>query len=594
MEKERGGGRDDVVEQVRAATDIVQLLGEYVTLKRAGRSFKGLCPFHTEKTPSFMVSPDRQVYHCFGCHKGGDVFSFVMEHDGVSFVEALRSLAGRAGIVVEKRRERDGAQDPLYEAADLAARWFQSCLGRPEGAAVRRYLEQRGLAPATVERFRLGAAPNAWEGLGPSLRQAGVQEETLLALGLVARRAQGSGTYDVFRNRLMIPVVSLSGRVVGFGGRVLPGGEAETGPKYLNSPDSPIYHKGQILYGLAEARGAIRRHDAAVLTEGYLDFLTLHQAGVGHVVAACGTAFSPRQAALLHRYTHRAYILGDSDPAGRRAAVRTAGLLLEHGFLVYLVELPGGYDPDSFVREHGAGALETRLREAPSYVAFMKLLVDRRAGDLAVKDRVLRHLLDDLVRVPDPLLQELYGKDLARTFGLSDAALAAALDERRGRPARAAAALPAGDAVTDPRRAALVEAQRGLLWLCLQGPAWVARLAAACDPEDFEPGSPRRLFEALAAAGTGGWFDRLEQEEDRSLATELALAEPPSGEAERLFHDYVAALKEARLQSAESDLRRRLRAAEQQGDEAEVRRLLEEQRHLAQDRSAWRKRAGWS
>lgn len=596
MERERRGGgrtRDEVVEQVRAATDVVQFLGEYVNLKRAGRSFKGLCPFHTEKTPSFMVNPERQVYHCFGCHKGGDVFSFVMEHDGVSFVEALRTLAERAGIPIEVRRERDAGQDALYEAAERAARWYEERLGSSEGAPVRRYLEQRGLEPATVGRFRLGAAPNVWEDLGPALRQAGVPEETLLALGLVARRAHGSGTYDVFRNRLMIPVQSLSGRVVGFGGRVLPGAEGETGPKYLNSPDSPVYHKGQILYGLAEARGAIRRHDAAVLTEGYLDFLTLHQAGIEHVVAACGTAFSPQQAALLHRYTHRAYILGDSDPAGRRAAVRTAGLLLEHGFLVYLVELPGGYDPDSFVREHGAAALETRLREAPSYVAFMKLLVDRRAGDLAVKDRVLRHLLDDLVRVSDPLLQELYGKELARTFGLSEAALGAALDDRRGRQARRAAP-QAAEAAPDPRRAALAEAQRGLLWLGLQGPAWVERLAATCDPEDFDAGAPRRLFEALGTAGTGGWFDRLEQEEDRSLATELALADPPAGEAERLFHDYVAALKEARLQAAEADLRCRLQEAEHRGDEAELRRLLEEQRHLAQDRSAWRKRAGWS
>src|SRR5262249_42851979 len=267
------------------------------------------------------------------------------------------------------------------------------------------------------------------------------------------------------------------------------------------------------------------------------------QAGIEHVVAACGTAFTPHQAALLHRYTRRAYILGDSDPAGRRAAVRTAGLLLEHGFLVYLVELPAGYDPDSFVREHGGAALETRIREAPSYVSSMKLLVDRRAGDLAVKERVIRHLLDDLARVADPLLQELYGKELSRTFGLSDAAVHAALDQRQSRPA--ARALPVTPAV-ETRTGVVYEAERGLLRLALTQAEWADRLAATLAAEDFEPGPPRRLFEALFARGACPWFDRLEDDADRSYATELALSDNPVGEPERLFNDYARALKSAR------------------------------------------------
>jgi DNA primase len=589
-------GRDDTVERVREATDVVQLIGQYVNLKRAGRSFKGLCPFHNEKTPSFMVSPERQMYHCFGCHKGGDVFSFLMEHDGVSFVEALRTLGERAGVEVETRRPRDAGNDGLYDAAERAARFFVSRLERPEGEPVRRYVRKRGLSPAVVERFRLGAAPNAWEDLGRVLREDGVAEATLLALGLVARRAQaGGGVYDVFRNRLVIPIGSLSGRVVGFGGRVLPGADGEAGgPKYLNSSDSPIYHKGQLLYGLAEARAAIRRQDAVILTEGYLDFLSLFQAGLEHVVAACGTAFTPQQAALLQRYTHRAYILGDSDPAGRRAAVRTAGLLLEHGFLVYLVELPSGYDPDSFVREHGPAALETRVREAPSYIGAMKLLVDRRAGDLAVKERVLRHLLDDLARVADPVLRELYTAELGRAFGLSDAALAAGLEQRRGRSAAGRPSAAVAPAAPAAPAGAAGEAQRGLLRLGLQGPGWVERLAAVLAAEDFDAGPPRRLFAALVRAESGGWFDGLEDEADRSYATELALGDMPGGEPERLFQDYVAALKSARLEAAEGALRERLLEAERRGDDAETVRLLEEQRRLAQDRSGWKRRAAWN
>ena len=587
--------RDDTVERVRAATDIVQLVGQYVNLKRSGRSMKGLCPFHDEKTPSFMVSPDRQFFHCFGCQKGGDVFTFLMEHDGVSFGEALRTLAEKAGIPVETRRGRDTAHDPLYEAAELAARWYAERLGRPEGEPVRRYLARRGLQAATLDRFRLGAAPNAWEELGRALRAEGVTEETLLALGLVARRAQAGGTYDVFRNRLMIPIVSLSGRVVGFGGRVLPGGEEkERGPKYLNTPDSPIYHKGQLLYGLADARGAIRRQESVILTEGYLDTISLVQAGIEHVVAACGTAFTPQQAALLHRYTRRAYILGDSDPAGRRAAVRTAGLLLEHGFLVFLVELPSGDDPDSFVREHGGPALETRLREAPSYVAYMKLLVDRRAGDLAVKERVLRHVLDDLVRVPDPLLQELYGKELGRSFGMSETALADALAHRRGEATGVMRRQPAP--AEEPERSAVRDAERGLLRLALGGGAWLDRVVEALEPADFATEPARRLFEALQRAGAtvdpaSGWFGRIEDAEERSLATRLALEDMPPGDPERLFADYVATLKGAKIEAAEGELRLRLAAAEERGDREQLTRLLDEQRALAQDRSTLKKRA---
>jgi len=406
----RGRLSNEVIESVRAATDIVELVGQYVNLKRAGGSFKGLCPFHTEKTPSFFVRSDRQMYYCFGCQRGGDPFRFVMEHDGVSFTEAVRLLGQRAGIVVEASREDEG-HDELYAVAESAARFFVDTLHGPDGERVRAYLAKRGISRQIAERFRLGAAPPAWDRLAQALRAEGFAEDKLLQLGLVARRKGGDGVYDVFRDRLVFPILSLSARVIGFGGRILPGPEAEGAPKYLNSPDSPIYHKSKILYGLAEARAAVRRADSAIITEGYLDFLSLFQAGIEQTVAACGTAFGPAQAALLHRYTHRAYILGDSDSAGRRAAVRAAGLLLEHGFLVHIVELPSGYDPDAFVREHGGAAMATRVREAPGYVAYMKLLVDRRAGELAAKERVVRHLLADLGRLSDPLLQELYSKE---------------------------------------------------------------------------------------------------------------------------------------------------------------------------------------
>jgi DNA primase len=577
---------DDTVERVRSATDIVEYIGSFVTLKRAGRSYKGLCPFHNERTPSFLVNPDRQMYHCFGCHRGGDVFSFAMEHDGTSFLEALRALGARAGIEIETRSEGREVNDGLYAAAERAARFFVEALAAPAGEAARRYARERGLTTATIERFRLGAAPNAWDEMSRVLRTDGIPDETLVSLGLAARSTKGHGVYDTFRNRLVIPIESLSGRVIGFGGRALPGG-ADEGPKYLNTADSPIYHKGQVLYGLAAARGAIRRQDGAILTEGYMDTLSLVQAGIENVVAACGTAFTPAQAALLHRYTRRAYILGDSDPAGRRAAVRTAGLLLEHGFLVYIVELPSGSDPDSFVREYGAEALERRLREAPTYVGYMKLLVDRRAGELAVKDRAVRRLLDDVSRIGDPVLQELYLKELGRGFALSDQALASAVAGRRSRQPVPEVAEPA-EIVRGP--AAM--AQRALLRLGLLDGTWAARLGAELTADDFESGPPRRLFEVLAGpeGRAGAWLDQLEGDGERAFASELALEEIPAGEPERLYRDYVVALRGARLEATERDLLQRLAAAQERGDHDAERDLQQRHRALVQERMQLRQR----
>ena len=545
MSERHGKLSNEVIEQVRTGTEIIELVSQYVTLKRAGRSYKGLCPFHTEKTPSFTVSPDRQAYYCFGCQKGGDAFSFLMEHDGVSFVESVRQLGQRVGVLVEIEKST-GAHDALYEAAERAAAFYEKSLWLPESQAVRAYLEKRGISRETVERFRLGVAPDAWESLGPELAKDDISEETLLALGLVARRSSG-GTYDLFRNRAMFPIQSLSGRIIGFGGRILPGQTDESAPKYVNSSDSPIYHKQRILYGLAEARGAIRRSEMAVITEGYMDFLALYQAGIENVVAACGTAFGPQQAALLHRYTHRAYILGDSDPAGRRAAVRTAGLLLEHGFLVHLVELPSGHDPDTFVRENGAAAMETRLREAPGYVAYMKGLVDRRAGDLAVKERVVRHLLDDLGRISDPLLQELYSKELCRSFGLTETTVVTALSKRQAPAPGNKPRETSQEESATPVSPRLKAARHGLLRLALTGQEWAARLIDECDPEDFADGSQRRVFEALVSARhEGRWRDYVSME-DGSFGTEIEMQGPGSGNPERLFQDYRTCILESRL-----------------------------------------------
>jgi len=335
---------DDLKERIRAAVDIVTVIGERIPLKKAGRNFVARCPFHQEKTPSFNVNPERQIYHCFGCGAGGDVFSFLMEHDKVSFPEALRTLAAKAGIALPDRqsaraRTNEQARDIYYRANALAREYFIAALNDPaKGEAARRYLERRGLTKETIATFGLGFAPDAWDGFMSYARPKGLSYEVLANAGLLVQNEQGR-FYDRFRGRVMFPVVNDSGRTVAFGARTLdPAGE----PKYLNSSESPVYQKGRILYGLYHARDAIRQENSVLIVEGYMDVLQLMQAGIRNVVATCGTALTREHGAILRRYADRIILLFDGDEAGIRAASRAGDVLLEAGIEGHVALLPGG------------------------------------------------------------------------------------------------------------------------------------------------------------------------------------------------------------------------------------------------------------
>jgi DNA primase len=352
---------DEVIDQLRDRVDVVALVGRFVTLKKSGRSYKGLCPFHDEKTPSFNVNPDRQMFHCFGCREGGNAITFLMKMENLTFPEAVRALAGEYGIEVpETDAGERGLGERLREANDLAQSRYRAALAVP-GNPGASYLASRGLDAETIERFGIGFAPDRWDFIECALRVKKIPAEIGERAGLLAERNSG-GHYDRLRGRVVFPIRDVRGRVIGFGGRAL---GADQEPKYLNTPESPIFRKREVFYGFPLALEPIRRQERAVVVEGYFDLIALHRAGVEGVVATCGTALTPEHARNLRRRARGVVLLFDGDAAGQRAMERSLEVLLPQGLRVRAALLPAGDDPDSFLAREGADALREAVDQAP-------------------------------------------------------------------------------------------------------------------------------------------------------------------------------------------------------------------------------------
>ncbi|MGE5559872.1 MAG: DNA primase [Chloroflexota bacterium] len=395
---------EQFIEQVRTRSDIVEVVSQTVALKRTGKNFSGLCPFHSEKTPSFSVSPDKQIFYCFGCHAGGDVFKFVQMRDNVDFISAVRILAERAGLTLpeqerspeEDRRYRD--LEAMYQACELAAAYFHSYLkNSPHAAEARAYVERRGLSAETIDRFRIGFAPQSWDSLQKALAPRGVKIETLVKVGLVRPSDRGQGFYDLFRNRVMFPICNSRGRVIAFGGRVLD----DSLPKYLNSSETPLFNKGRNLYALNIAREAIRSSGQAIMVEGYMDTIALHQAGITNVVASLGTALTSDQAGLLQQYAREVIIAYDADAAGERATLRGLEIMSASGCVLRVATVPDGKDPDEYVRTHGRAAAEEVFRNAVPFIKyrFRRAAAGQNLMTTAGKQAVLRQVMPLLARV---------------------------------------------------------------------------------------------------------------------------------------------------------------------------------------------------
>jgi DNA primase len=494
---------DDLVEEVRARADIVEVIGESVPLKKAGREYKANCPFHEERTPSFYVVPDKGFYKCFGCGKSGDVFSFVMERQGLDFVEAVRHVAARAGVEIrEMGRGRGDAEEPhraLYEANAFARDWFRAqLLDSTVGARARAYLEARGVGAEVAERFGLGWAPDEWHALRDACRAHGLDEGVLLAVGLLATSDKSKEPYDRFRGRVMFPIESLAGKVIAFGGRIVEN-DAKDAPKYLNSPESPVFQKGHHLYGLSWARHAIRREEKVLLVEGYMDVVSLASHGFENVVAPLGTALTREQAKLLGRYTTRVLVLFDSDAAGLRATFRAGDALLEAGLHPAVVTLPPGEDPDTLVRSRGAGALRDHLDDALD-VLDRKLQILEARGSFSSIERTrsaLDRLLPTIRAAADPALRDIYVTRVAERTGVRRETLEAEI--RRARPRTGREAAPSRPPPPEVRRPRVprLGAERQLLVMMVRGVEWVERASELVSAEDFEDPHYRAIFQAL-------------------------------------------------------------------------------------------------
>jgi len=430
---------DSVIDEVRTRADIVAVIGRYVTLRKAGRQFQGLCPFHGEKTPSFQVSPEKQVYHCFGCQESGNVLTFLMKHNGLEFPEAVGILARELGVALPERgSETEGRSAQLYRANDAALEYFRAALRSADGAPARAHLARRGVPEDLIERFQIGFAPARWDGLLAHLRGDKELREAALQAGLLKRRETGDGSYDAFRERVIFPIAEPGGRLLGFGGRAL----SDDGPKYINSAESAVYHKSRVLFGLPLALDAIRRQGRAIVVEGYFDVLALHRAGLAEAVAPCGTALTEEHARRLHRYAPEVLLLFDGDSAGQRAAERCLPLLLTEGLRVRAAFLPAGEDPDSLVQKSGPAALRAAVDAAQPLLDHLIERAVKGAVDHAWQASDVTRQLAPFVRaIPDAVERAAYQRRLASYLQLPVDALVASIGapEAPVPPARPAA-----------------------------------------------------------------------------------------------------------------------------------------------------------
>lgn len=428
---------DDKIREVQERAEILDVVSSYVALKRSGANHVGLCPFHAEKTPSFNVNPPRQIYHCFGCGVGGDAISFVQRIEGLSFPEAVRRLAERYGIeIAEEQRtpEQELARQrraQLLRINEVAADFYHEILLDAEdhrGRAARAYLKERGYGRESAERFRLGYAPDGWEALASHLAKKGFDTELVREVGLTRPGKEGRGDYDLFRARLIFPIFSARGEIAAFGGRVLD----QALPKYINSPESPVYHKSATLYGLYPARESMRRSGEAILVEGYFDVLALHRAGFSQAVATCGTALTTEHARLLKRYAERVVLLFDQDKAGRQATFRAMEALLPEGLPVAATTLEAGEDPDSFVARRGAAALRERLEAArPVFELFLEETLAAHGDTVEGRARGAEAVVAKLSLIPGEIERTLYRQALAQQTGLDPAMLKRRADQTR-------------------------------------------------------------------------------------------------------------------------------------------------------------------
>jgi DNA primase len=605
----KGGIPEEKIAEIKEKARILEVVSDHVSLRKAGKNYLGLCPFHSERTPSFTVNEEKGIFHCFGCGVGGTVFNFLMRIDNLSFPEAVRELAKRYHVSLperelsEEEKRRRSLKARLFEINEAAAEYYHGVLlSRKEGEEGRKYLSNRGLSAEIIQEHRLGFAPAAWDSLVLFLQKKGIPPNLAESLGLIVPRKSGSapagrpGHFDRFRRRVIFPILQDGGRIAGFGGRIVdetPGSDGLPPPKYMNSPESAIYSKGQMFYGWMAAKGPIRETGTALIVEGYMDLLSLHQEGFRNVVASLGTALTQAQVALLARQAREAVVVFDADESGRKAAQRSLDLFLAEGFSAKVASLPTGFDPDSYVRREKAEGFRRILSEAVPVVDYMLQQAIRRHGTQTVegKVRIVREIVPALNRLADPLEQNLYVEQIAQRLGLKEAQLRDALARRE----------PLEKADAGPARAAAPPGplhERILLQLILLFPRFVPEVREIVEADGLSDVRYRRVAREILAYGkanprgdVSGLLLNLE-EEGKNLVAELLLEEERVVDPDRMFRDCLGKMQATRIlreiQQVDEEIRQRsLLAKENPAGASGLKELLKRKQRLVLEQKKW-------
>lgn len=573
---------DRIIDQVQMASDIVEVIGQSLTLKRSGRNLKGLCPFHSEKTPSFMVNPEKQIYHCFGCGAGGDVFSFLMKNENMSFGEAIRFLAEKANIVLPeaqyRKQEGPSESEQLYDIYKHACEYYHQLFMDPvRGKVAREYFIKRGFDMKLAEEFKMGWALDGWQGLLDFLRKKGFPEALLLKSALAMKSSKGT-LYDTFRARLLFPIANLQGKIVAFGGRTFKEGE---GPKYLNSPENPVFQKRRELFGLYLAKKHINREKPQIfVTEGYFDFMRLYQYGFKSAVATLGTSLTEEHVFVMKRFAEEAVVVYDGDKAGEAAALRGLEVFLEGGMNVKIARVPTGYDPDDFILKHGAEAFQKILDEARDFFDYkLEILMARfnRLDSLGLM-KITSDFLETFSKIQNPILTDRYLRKLAASLGVDENSLRAELlklKKKHEKPSsgktevsQTAPKINAGKIVKWPASDEIM-----LVSLGIEETALRRKLLMACEEDDFEDAQCREILRLLMAweaeKQASSWpkvLSRIQDPSFKQKLTAVSTLEWDSSQKEKAFEDCLNHLKSRKLDKKLEELRRSIAKAERDGN----------------------------
>jgi DNA primase len=553
----------EIIEQVREATDIVQIVSEYIRLKKKGRDMWACCPFHKEKTASFKVSTDRQLFHCFGCGKGGNVFTFLMEHEAMSFIEAVRHLAQRANIQIREtgsdhRRDR---LERLNYAHEIAEEYFHGLLIDPKYKTVLRdyLMDRRGITELSIKTFKLGLSGEDWDGLITFAARKDIGPEELHEAGLISRKESTGRYFDRFRQRLMIPIYNLSGKPIAFGGRTLKKGEPA---KYINSPETPLYNKSRVLYGLNFAKDAIRSTKTVYVVEGYFDLISLHQHGIRNVVASSGTAFTPQQAQLLARFAEKVLLFFDADSAGRQAALRSVDSLYDSGLDVKVISAPQGEDPDSLAREQGVERIEELRDEALPYIDFRIRQTDLSQAGIIEREKLAKEFAALAQRIADPTRRGLFLQEAAQQLGINQSVLVTAMAAERTESGTSAAA-----------RVRFHAHEFELLSLLLLKPGIIDFVFEAVSPDDFDSKLLARVYAAMMTQyakdsdlNVHRLIENAPADEFGAVVSEMAARDWPADDINNQVKLVVTEFVNRKLATVRTRLREALRKAEASGD----------------------------